>query len=156
MRKRILILILLSTTIKAFPSKIDNELNEINTGLTWILHAEDSLDTGNSLSTIENNFSASEESHFFYSPNTIYNLKFPTSFVRNHYFNKELMHGSITKEKNIWMKDLDFALQVQNKFNTRSDLGVFGNVMIYTNAAAAATLLYIHLKKYGKEYKWFD
>ncbi len=48
--------------------------------------------------------------------------------------------------------ELNYALDLQRQWAKEKSLGVLGQILGYANAAAAATLLYIHLKKYHKEY----
>lgn len=48
--------------------------------------------------------------------------------------------------------ELNYALNLQRQWAEKKSLGVLGQILSYANAAAAAALLYIHLKKYDKEY----
>lgn len=44
------------------------------------------------------------------------------------------------------------AIKMQPNFMGANDLGVFGDILLYTNFAAAGYVLYQHIKKYKDEY----
>jgi len=117
---------------------------------------QDSTNITDSLTTSENKPGKNNLAKSYHNRNDLYNLQFPTSSLRSNYFQYKLDWTPSLINGVDLKRGLKFAMKTQNKFNSKNDLGTFGKVMIYTNAAAAATLLYIHLKKYGKKYKWFD
>jgi len=47
--------------------------------------------------------------------------------------------------------ELNYALNLQRKWAEEKSLGVLGQIISYANAAAAAALLYMHLKKYNQD-----
>jgi len=51
----------------------------------------------------------------------------------------------------IKMSKIEFqnALSQIPKFNNKNNLGVFGDILMYTNTAATLYLLYKHVEKYG-------
>lgn len=49
-------------------------------------------------------------------------------------------------------QNLKNTIQMQTNFMGANDLGVFGDILLYTNFAAAGYVLYQHLKKYKDEY----
>lgn len=130
--------------------------NQYKKGSLFSPGIQDSTNISDSLTTSENLPGKNNLAKSYQNKNIFYNLKFPTSFLRSNYFQYELDSAPSLINGVDLKGGLRFAMKTQNKFNSKNDLGTFGKVMIYTNAAAAATLLYIHLKKYGKTYKWFD
>ncbi|MBU1100486.1 MAG: hypothetical protein KKA84_08795 [Bacteroidetes bacterium] len=61
--------------------------------------------------------------------------------------------GNIPSENfEMGRQNLKNSIQMQTNFMGANDLGVFGDILLYTNFAAAGYVLYQHLKKYKDEY----
>lgn len=66
-------------------------------------------------------------------------------------FLKDLEHVPLSTQMRIELSKAEFynALGMVPQFRNRNDLGVLGDILMYTNTAATIYLLYKHIEKYG-------
>ena len=83
-----------------------------------------------------------------------FNLDLMNYSYNNSYFfqNNDLQTQSLTNDFIRYNKNLKNALKLVPGFQRKKDLGVFGEILGYTNAAATLGLLIYHLHKYKDKY----
>lgn len=102
-------------------------------------------------------FKAIENNPFYFNRLQYEHNSFLIPFDFNFYDNLDINDYTQTPLSMISNMDdkrmgINHALSLQRRWAEQNSLGILGQVLGYANAAAAATLLYFHLKKYHKEY----
>jgi hypothetical protein len=90
----------------------------------------------------------------FYSDRVKFNLDGMnySYYNSNQFFNSELQNKSLSKDFERYNKNLKNAMKLIPGFQKKKDLGIFGEILGYTNAAATLGLLIYHLSKYKDKY----
>ncbi|OGU54300.1 MAG: hypothetical protein A2V66_13965 [Ignavibacteria bacterium RBG_13_36_8] len=121
--------------------------DQLSTGIG----AKDSLNTSES-SALKSSYNSFEKSYIFRIEESKFKLPIIIYLNWNFDYLQESFNNPIevdTLNFSLYKKNLLEALRLKLIFDSRRDLGLFGQILGYTTAATTATLLVIHLKKYG-------